>query len=176
MQARELLDASLLDEGNEVVVAEARRDRDVNAKGWDCESVLSMQTNLDNHPSLLQEPTRWMKLLIVHDHCSTISCFLLICKFGEVDLFLICTRRAPRISFAGPSVKGASPSSTLDNCSPGLDAGDEQVAENEALPSGRQSLQRTKGETPEEKKHRKELVKMAKVCLLWCLSNVIHQP
>lgn len=78
MQARELLDASLLDEGNEVVVTEARSDRDVDAKGWDCESVLSMQTNLDNHPSLLQEPTRWMKLLIMHDYCFTTCCFLSI--------------------------------------------------------------------------------------------------
>ncbi|CAL8460507.1 g36 [Coccomyxa elongata] len=44
-KARELLDASLLDEGNEVVVAEARSDRDVDAKGnrgltvWETQSA-----------------------------------------------------------------------------------------------------------------------------------------
>ena len=79
---------------------------------------------------------------------------------------MIWTRRTQRRSFGGPSAEEASPSSTSDNPSPGQDAGNEQAAENEASLSGRQSLQRTKGETPEEKKHRKELVKMAKVCLL----------
>lgn len=57
IQAKELLQASLLDEGAYVPVVPASGDGMLHTRQWDCESVLSMQTNLDNHPSLLGEPS-----------------------------------------------------------------------------------------------------------------------
>ena len=51
--------------------------------------------------------------------------------------------------------------------------GDEEAEQGEAPAASRQIMQRSKGETPEEKKQRKELVKLAKVCaesLLVCIT------
>lgn len=57
VQAKELLQAGLLDEGTEIRPLQIQGDGMFDSRVWDCESVLSMQTNLDNHPSLLEEPS-----------------------------------------------------------------------------------------------------------------------
>ena len=54
LQAKELIEAGALHEEDDAVPA--RITDACAARMWDCESVLSRQTNLDNHPGLLQEP------------------------------------------------------------------------------------------------------------------------
>jgi hypothetical protein len=60
LQAKELIEAGALHEEDDAVPAHIADACGVRM--WDCESVLSRQTNLDNHPGLLQEPQHSRRL------------------------------------------------------------------------------------------------------------------
>ena len=54
LQARELVMSGALRENDDAAVVE---DPHIAACNWDCETVLSNYSNIDNHPGLLSEPS-----------------------------------------------------------------------------------------------------------------------
>ena len=54
LQARELVMSGALRENDDAAAVE---DPHIVACNWDCETVLSNYSNIDNHPGLLSEPS-----------------------------------------------------------------------------------------------------------------------
>ena len=146
--------------------AAARRERVVMSvevpyrerERWDCESVLSMRSNLDNHPGRISEPSRLPRPRRGGNEAGpgprTLGAIRLDSK--GIPMGVLPPRLAAAAAAAAAGAGDAQ--AAADGDSGGGSSGGEEV---EAAGGGA-PLERHKGETAEEKKARKEAVKQAK--------------
>ena len=126
-----------------VAVADPLRER------WDCESVLSLRSNLDNHPARIAEPGHSRKPRAGFE--------------AGPD-----ARRPARITL---SAKTGLPVADVKAGKPQQQTS-EEAGLRDGAPGAPTALQPRKGETVEEKKARKAATKAANVRRLQCVARV----